>query len=311
MRGDFDPLTILHTAALLRREKIQIVLTNMDKELRFAGLAAKLLGGCAVIPRRGIDYPLKNRLHYRLSYQHLAQAVIANSQATKRALLRHAAWLDPDKIHVIYNGIDPAPFTGSADKNLRRSWGIPETEPVIGFVGQLDERKGIKELLPAFARVVKEIPQAHLVLCGSGALETQIRTFSRENRLSERLHLLGFCRDMVDVMKSIDCLVLPSYWEGFGIVLIEAMAAAKPCVTTNISSMPEIVVDGETGRVVPVADVDALTNALIEILRDPVLSRKYGCRGQLRVAEKFTIARMIDQLEALFVQTGNTLQQEG
>lgn len=302
VRGDFGPLTILRTVRLLKKEKVDVVLTNMDKELRFAGIAAKLSGYGVVIPRRGIDYPLKNKLHYRLSYNWLAHCIIANSQATKAALLRNAPWLDPQRIHVIYNGIDPRPFEQPSEAEIRSSLKVAHDEPLIGFVGQLDERKGIACLLEAFARTAAKFPRAHLLLAGEGPLKAEIERFAGQAGLSGRIHLPGFQKNMVEVMKAIDLLVLPSLWEGFGIVLIEAMTAGKPVVTTNVSSMPEIVVEGETGRLVPVNDSPALSAAMNELLENPALAKQWGENGRKRVKEKFTIQRMIDQLEKLFEQ---------
>ena len=299
-RGDFGPLAILRTALLLRRESFDAVLANMDKELRIAGLAAKLIKRCVVIPRRGVDYPLKNKLHYRLSYNWLSDCVIANSQATKAALLKNAPWLGERRIHVIYNGIDPTPFLRPAKADLRSVLGLSNETALIGFVGQLDERKGIASLLAAFVRTAGSFPKAHLLLAGEGPLKTMIGQFASDHGLVDRIHLLGFQKNVEEVMKGIDMLVLPSLWEGFGIVLIEAMAAGKPAITTNVSSMPEIVIDGQTGRLVPVNDSSALSAAMNELLADPLLAASWGESGRQRVAAHFTIDQMIDQLERLF-----------
>lgn len=300
VRGDLGPVTILRAARLLRRHGYEIVLTNMDKELRFMGFAAKLAGGCRVIARRGIDYPLKNRLRYRFSYNFLATAVIANSEATKRALLRNAPWLDPQRVHVIYNGIDPAPFRQPGEGNFRRHIGVEPGVPLIGFVGQLDERKGLQSLLPAFLQAHSRLPQCRLVLVGEGPLREWIENWRRQNGLTEALLLAGFHDRIEEVMRDIDLLVLPSLWEGFGIVLIEAMAAGKPCITTQISSMPEIVVDGETGRVVPPGESEALAAALIETMGNSDRAAAWGEAGRRRVEAHFTLDRMIDHLETLF-----------
>lgn len=119
IRGDFDPITIYQTYRILKKHKYNVVLCNMDKELRFAGIAAKMAGDCVVIPRRGIDYPLKNKLRYRYAYNVLADAVIANSKATKDSLLKNAKWLDPDRVRVIHNGIDPLPYMTNPSDKLR------------------------------------------------------------------------------------------------------------------------------------------------------------------------------------------------
>lgn len=300
VRGDFGPLTIFRAARLLRHHRYQIVLTNMDKELRFMGIAARIAGRCRVIARRGIDYPLKNRWHYRFSYNRLAAAVIANSKATKTSLLRNAPWLDPARIHVIYNGIDPEPFLAEPDGSFRRKLRIEEGAPLIGFVGQLDERKGIDWLLPAFKMVHAQRPDCRLVLVGQGPLRDKILSWCWENGMAEAVVLPGFTGEMDAVMRDIDLLVLPSLWEGFGLVLIEAMAAGKPCVTTAVSSMPEIVMDGVTGRVVPVQDSRALGEALLEVVNNPERAEAWGEAGRRRVLHFFTLQRMTDQLETLF-----------
>ncbi|MBN2412544.1 glycosyltransferase family 4 protein [candidate division KSB1 bacterium] len=300
IRGDLGPLTIFRTWKLIKKENIQLVLTNMDKELRFGGIAAKCAGNCVVIPRRGIDYPLKNKIQYKLSYNFLADNIIANSEATKKALLKNAAWLNPEKIKVIYNGIDPEPFTTQPAVNLRKEWSDDPGVKFIGFVGQLDERKGLANLLRAFLKAREKIAKAHLVIAGEGPLLDEIKTYCAENDLTGKVHLLGFQDKINELMKAFDCLVLPSLWEGFGIVLIEAMAAGKPVITTNVSSMPEIVVNRETGLIVPVNDVQSLTEAILEIMQKPGLARKWGEQGRQRVMEKFTIDRMLDELESLF-----------
>lgn len=300
IRGDLGPLTIFRTWKFIKKHDIQIVLTNMDKELRFGGIAAKCAGKVAVIPRRGIDYPLKNKIQYKLTYSYLADFVIANSFATKKALLKNAKWLQPDKIKVIYNGIEPGPYITPPALNLRKKWSENPQDRFIGFVGQLDERKGIFDLLQAFKKACENFKNAHLVLAGEGPLLDDIKIFCEQNNLVGKVHLLGFQDHIDEIMKAIDCLVLPSLWEGFGIVLIEAMAAGKPAITTNVSSMPEIVVNKETGLIVPVKDVQALTDALLEILQHPEQARRWGEQGRIRVMEKFTISRMLDEIESLF-----------
>jgi glycosyltransferase involved in cell wall biosynthesis len=301
-RGDFDPFTIFLFYRLLVREKIDIVLTNMDKELRIAGIAAWLTNYTMVIPRRGIDYPLKNKIQYRLSYTKLACAVIANSNSTKGALLKNAPWLDANSVQVIYNGIDPEPFLSPPRYEFRKQLKLKTTDVLIGFVGQLDERKGIVTLLHAFRMLCKARKDIHLALIGSGPMQDFISEYAVENGLGHNIHLPGFQEDIPDVMQSIDMLVLPSWWEGFGIVLIEAMAAGKPCVTTAVSSMPEIVIDQKTGRVVPVKDSVSLFAALHQLIHNPRLAAEMGKNGCQRVCHTFHIDTMIDQLESLFLQ---------
>ena len=298
--GDFDPRTIFKLARFMKRAHIEIVLTNMDKELRLGGMAAKLAGVPVVIPRRGIDYPLKNRWRYRWAYNVLAARIMANSQATKRALLRNAPWLDADRIEVIYNGIEAEPFMQPSPRDFRTEWRVKPEELVLGFVGQLDERKGIRVLLAAFQRIKREWPQTRLVFVGHGPLRELIVDEIDKQRWGEAVLIPGFLDDIAGVMQALDILLLPSYWEGFGIVLIEAMAAGKPAISTDTSSMPEIIVSGQTGFVVPPGDVEALADRVIQLLRDAALREKFGRAARQRVLEKFTQQRMIAELENFF-----------
>lgn len=298
--GDFNPLTLFQLARLMQREKIEVVLTNMDKELRLGGLAAKLAGVPVVIPRRGIDYPLKNRWRYRFAYNVLATRIIANSVATKHALLRNAPWLAPDRIDVIYNGIDAQPFLQPRARDLRTDWGIRPEELLLGFVGQLDERKGIRVLLAAWQRIRKEFPQTRLVLVGEGPLREMIERQIKEQGWEKTVLLAGFVDDVVGVMQAIDILLLPSLWEGFGIVLIEAMAAGKAAISTDTSSMPEIIVEGRTGYLVPPNDAAALANRTLALLQNSERREQFGRAARERVVTLFTQARMIEQLERLF-----------
>lgn len=299
-RGDFDPFCIAPLALFMARNQIEIVLTNMDKELRSGGLAAKLARVPVVIPRRGIDYPLKNRWRYRFAYNTLATHVLANSHATKRALLKNAPWLDERRISVLHNGIDLATFTNSARRNMRLEHHIPEHAPLLGFVGQLDERKGLGVLLSAFKIILQKMPETRLLLAGEGPLREMIESEVREYGWQKHVVLTGFVNDVAAIMRAIDVLLLPSYWEGFGIVLIEAMACGRPVITTNISSMPEIVDEGVTGYLIPPGDEQALAQRALALLHDAALRRRMGEAAQRRVAENFSHEVMIDRLERLF-----------
>ncbi len=299
-RSDFDPLQICQLACWMSRQRLDVVLTNMDKELRLGGVAARLAGIPAIIPRRGIDYPLKNRWRYRFAYNVLATRVLANSQATKAALLRNAPWLAAERITVIHNGIDPAPFANADGAALRQTWNIPAEAPVLGFVGQLDERKGIAVLLAAFEKILSQVPAARLVLVGEGPLRAMIENKIQQQRWQNHLHLAGFVENIPAVMAAIEVLALPSFWEGFGLVLIEAMAAGKPVITTNLSSMPEIVEHGQTGFLIPPGDAEALARHACELLQNDNRRRALGEAARVRVRRNFSHAVMMQRLEELF-----------
>jgi glycosyltransferase involved in cell wall biosynthesis len=227
-----------------------------------------------------------------------------NSLATKHTLLSSAKWLNPDKIKVIYHGIDTMTFNNKG-KSIRKELNISDDEPVIGFVGRLNVQKGIVYMMDAFKLVKEKIPSAHLVIAGTGDLKDEIEKKSFEYGYSNSIHMLGFREDIPDILNSIDLLLLPSLWEGFGLVLIEAMAAGKPCVTTRISSMPEIVDDAVSGFIVPPKEPEALADACCKLLTNPQLAENMGKEGKRIVNEKFTLRKMINAYENLFIELVN------
>lgn len=299
MRGDFDPVTIYKFYKSIKSFAPDIILTNMDKELRLAGFATRFYKKAVLIPRRGIDYPLKNHLLYKITYKNWANGILANSHSTKRSLLQNASWLGPEKIKVIYNGIDPSKFTKKSDL-LRTKLKISKSDFVFGFVGQLDERKGLHDLLPAFEIVNAKHKNTKLLLAGEGVLKQEIEHFIKKQKLENSVYLLGFYDDIPEFMATINTLVLPSLWEGFGIVLIEAMACGKSVIATNTSNIPEIVNDGEAGLLVEPKNFEQLSAAMIKLISEPKQTKKMGEIGKKLVNEKFTINRMIDELEDYF-----------
>jgi glycosyltransferase involved in cell wall biosynthesis len=300
--GDFDPITISHLVKIYKKRKIDIVVANVGKDIRLAGLAAKFASGVSVIALHQVDREIKNNLRYRFTYKSLADMIVVNSIATKNTLLKSAPWLVSEKIKVVYHGIDSGKYSGANTKDIRSEFGLSQQDLIIGFVGRLSVQKGIKYMLDAFRFVVGESQNVHLIIAGTGELEGLVKDFITQNNLERRIHLLGFRNDIPDLMRTFNIFLLPSLWEGFGIVLIEAMAAGKPVVATKTSSIPEIVTENRTGILVPPEDEEAISNALMRLISNPDLRIRFGEAGQKIVRDKFTTDRMINDYEKVFYE---------
>jgi glycosyltransferase involved in cell wall biosynthesis len=298
--GDLNPLTIFKLYNIFKNKSINIVIANTGKDLRLSGMAAVFLKNIKVIARQGIDYPLKNNFRYKIAYNNLADKIVANSEATKSTILKSAPWLKTERVRVIYNGVNPDLYKRERAKDLRNKFGFSEDDFVIGFVGRLSLQKGIMYALEGFKIVNEKYNNVRLLICGDGELKSDVEKFISENQLGQKIHLAGFRKDIPDIMKTIDVLLTPSLWEGFGIVLIEAMAAGKPCVAANTSSIPEIVKDGINGYLVPPKDSQAISESLIRLILNPQLVRQMGQAGIETVNKKFTIEKMIKKYERLF-----------
>lgn len=298
--GDINPFTIIRLYGIFKRRNINVVIANTGKDLRLSGFAALFKKSIKIIARQGIDYPLKNNLRYRIAYNYFADKIVANSGATKSTMLKNAPWLNPDSIKVIYNGIDPIDYKKEKTKTLRKEFNLPSDMILVGFVGRLSVQKGVIYALEAFKSVSDKHSGVRMLICGEGELRADIEKFISVNDLKDKVILTGFRKDIPNIMRTIDILLTPSLWEGFGIVLIEAMASGKPCVATNTSSIPEIIEDGFTGFLVPPQDSESLSEALMKVVSDPGLLRKMGEAGINVVNQKFTIDKMIKEYESLF-----------
>ena len=162
-------------------------------------------------------------------------------------------------------------------------------------VCRLEPQKGLDIAVRALPEIRARHPKAELVVLGEGAQRSELERLASE--LQVPVHLLGRVPDVAAWLSRADLLVHPARWEGFGLALLEAMLASKPVVATNVSSIPEIVADGETGVLVAPDDPAALATAVTRVLNDP---GSYGEQGRRRAGSEFSVARMTDRTLALY-----------
>ena len=205
-----------------------------------------------------------------------------------------------ERVVWIGNGVDPQRFVRMPSEALRARLGFTPKNRVIGFVGRLVREKGVVELFEAMARVATQFPEARLLVVGDTLKsDRDTQTIARLNRIitSERLddvvRFTGFRDDIPDLLAIMDVFVLPSHREGMPRTILEAMAAGKPVVATNIRGCREEVVDEVTGLLVPVCDSDALAEAILRILSDEALAHRIGEAGRKRVQEEFDEADVL------------------
>ena len=300
---DWNPVSILRARRVLRDERIDVVLATTNKDMRTAALAAWSLR-IPVVVRRAMARPLRSSAHYRFLYGRLPAHVVTNSRATHRIMLESAPWMDPDRTSVVYNGIDPAPFR----RGKRADLPVPDGAVVVGFVGRFVDWKGVLTLAEAWRSAAPRMPAAHLVLAGEGEMEGAMRETLGD---AERVHWIGFRDDVPEVMQALDILAFPSVMEGFGLAAVEAMAAGVPVVAARAAALPEVVLDGEQGRVVPPKDASALADAIEELVGDPELRARFGTGGRTRVDEIFHEDRMVSAYEAILAEAAATSGRPG
>jgi glycosyltransferase involved in cell wall biosynthesis len=207
-----------------------------------------------------------------------------------RAAAHEEGWSSRRTV-TIHNGIDLARFAPR---------GPVAGGPVI-VVARLRPEKAIDRLIDAVALIRRVDPGFRLEIAGDGELDSALREQVERLGLGEAVAFLGDVRDVPERLARASALVLPSHTEGISLTLLEAMATGLPVVATRVGGNPEVVVDGETGLLVPPADPPALAEALLRLRRDPELGRAMGARGRERVEQRFDIRRMVADYESTYV----------
>jgi glycosyltransferase involved in cell wall biosynthesis len=225
--------------------------------------------------------------------------IIANAEAVRRFLIESIG-LPAGKIRVIRNGLDLGEFDAAAAREP--SAPTPETSgaPVIGTVGRLEPQKGTCYLLDAFARLPPETGPAELWVIGGGPDLEPLRSQAQALGVAARVRFLGPRPDVPALLGRLDLFVLPSLWEGLPNAALEAMAARRAVVATNVDGTPEAVADGVTGLLVPPADADALARAIAILLRDPERRGTLAEAGRRRVEREFGMDRMVAETQQVY-----------
>lgn len=229
-------------------------------------------------------------------------AFVMVSQAQRDFFVKKG--LPPDRISVIHNGIDIKRFSFSmADRiKVRKSLGLPDEAPVIGMVANFWPVKRHVVLLQAMVKVRETLPTVHCLLMGDGSLRVKMEEMAKQSGLSGAISFLGSRPDVPEILSALDVFVLTSDSESFSNVIVEAMAAGKPVVTTDCGGPQEIVEDGVTGYLVPVGHALELSKKISILLKNPELAGKMGEAGRLHAERNFGLDKMVMSRESLFLQ---------
>ena len=195
---------------------------------------------------------------------------------------------------VVPNGVDPARFLSVADRTLARQvLGLPLDAPVVGTVGRLVPQKSIGTLIDALPDILASRPEVHALVVGDGPLRDELSDHARRLRVADRLHLTGFRTDIQMCLAAMDVFVLTSLFEGLPIAILEAMASGLPVVATAVDGVPETVIEGVTGCLIPARQPARLAEAVLKLLTDPARARAMGAAGRERVVRRFTMDRFV------------------
>lgn len=263
----------------------------------------------AVCGRPGLRIPVVAHVRQEIEPEKVGRyrlqeldAVIAISRHVERALI--AGGVDQRTVRTIYSGIDRVRSGAEMLERttIYRSVGLPNEAVLLGTVAHLFPRKGYDVMLKALPSIIRTLPAVHYVVIGTGdgSYEQRLRELSAELGISDHVHFVGFQQDVNPFLEAMSLYVHPARMEGFGIAVVEALAAGKAVVATNVGGLPEVVEEGETGLLVAPDDPQALTAAVLSLLRDDGRRRAMGERAVKWVRERFDLRASVRAMERFY-----------
>lgn len=294
---------------LLRREKIDVIETfTHDSNLLALPVAWLARVPVRVATHHGVieGFPrwLK-RLHAWMVNHNIAHKLVTVSEKTGQIALVEG--VKAGRISVIQNGTTPLLIESvnrleictEQRQSVRKEAGIGADDPFLLSVGRLCYQKAHEVLVSAMPVVLQEFPNAKVGICGEGVLrknlETQINSFG----LDDSVKLFGIQNNIQKFLASADIFVLPSRWEGLPVALLEAMSAGLPVIATKVEGVDEVIVDGVHGLFAPLDDADALSQVILQLLRDEPMRARMGSAAKQRVNEMYSLDRMCERYLSL------------
>lgn len=241
---------------------------------------------------------LMHRLLYRLG-QSMVEGVIAVSDETAESYRRYVG--GKAAIAIVPNAVDIEKYPANIDRAMtRRALGLEPDDTVAIVVATFKGQKGHKHLVQAVEKIATSLPGLRILLVGDGELREEIEVLVDSRGVGHQFRFLGSRRDVPVLLAASDLFILPSLWEGLSVALLEAMSTGIPVVATDVSGTRELIIEGETGFLVPPGDPDALADAIVRAVRDRSVSDSRARRARTLVSARFSGAAQADRLLQVF-----------
>lgn len=301
MRSVLDLPNLCRIRKIIRDFRADVVNTHSGRDTQLAALAARTLGGNRpkIVRTRHLALPITSRF----TYSFLPDQVVAVSKFVEDFLVESG--VPRAKIVTVRTGIDFSCYDRSTvSGNLRQELGLPADTLLIGTVAILRVKKGHQEILDVVPTVLRRFPDVHFVFAGDGPQMGNLKKRIAAEGLGSRVHMLGMRADVVNVLASLDIFVLPTHQEALGTAFIEAGAMGIPVVASNVDGVPEVVQNGNTGLLVGVRDVNALSESIMHLLACSAERLQMGKMAAAFVRENYSREMMAAGMEAIYFRIG-------
>jgi len=280
--GTMDIKSLLGLALFMRSQEVDVVHTHLATASFVGSLAAHLARKPSIATAHGFS---------AASWYRFADRVIAVSHAVKDHLVTQG--IPAARIHAIHNGVLLDRYQPEPVEMAKRACGFAPDVPRVAVVGRLSPEKGHVITLQAWRHVLTRYMNAQLMFIGEGKEEVTLRTIAIGMQMSDRVEFYGFVPDPRRLMAACDLIIVPSLKEGLGLTAIEAMALERPVIASEVGGLSEVVIDNETGLLVPPGKPMALTAAIISLLRDHRQAQRLAKAGRRRVENRFNATQQV------------------
>src|SRR5215467_14665409 len=306
-----DTLSLVTLWRLFRRERPQIVHTHSTKAGIIGRWAAKLAGvplifhtahgfGFNDFQRPAVRnfYIALERFTGRITTKLFIVSYANGDKAEKCGMVRRGDWVLARDSIAVEEFLQPRPR-----RRKLAEWKVPEDKVIVGMVACLKPQKSPEDFVEVAASVLEQTKQAHFVIAGDGELRASVEERIRQRGIGGHITLLGWQneKDMPEIYRNLDVVVLTSLWEGLPCVFSEAMACELPIVATNVDGAREAIIEGENGYLHQPHDIEGMARSVIELVNKPEFRRSMGQRGKARVPE-FDIQTSVNRLEEAYRQ---------
>ena len=289
-----NPFVLFKLSNILQSNQVDILVLNLSRDLKCGGISARMAGVKNIFYRRGSDRPVRNYFFNRYLYQKVVKGILTNSLATKKAILLNGTSLvNPDKIKVIHNGINTQIFL---EKDFEMIKLKQKDAIVLGALGRLEPQKNFEFFIPVAVELKKRGIPFEFIIGGKGSQESMLKSLVEKKNLTDFFQFLGFLKNPKDLLMSSDIFLLPSLWEGFGYVIIEASLCELPVIAFDVSSNSEVI-NKETGYLTPPNDVEEFCNKIAYLYKHPNIRKTIGRGGRSFVENHFDSGKVFENIE--------------
>lgn len=289
---------VLAFKRLWRDEEVDVLHSHLSHDHTLAALARPRNTGARLVRTLHTERALAGNRDWQLRH---ADGLVTIAERYRRDLQARGL-LDPDQIVAVEGAVDSGCFRpGEGGAEVRSQAGVSPDAPVAGIVARMKPERDHRLLLQAWSRVAEKLQSARLLIAGRGELEQELRRQAAESGLGESVVFIGYRRDLPRVYRALDVKVLLAPGnDGTCRAALEAMASGVPVLAADRGALAEIVSDGQTGRVVPAGDPNALASALLDLLQDRRRLSEMGQCARGEAQKRFTIQRQAGKIEGLY-----------